>query len=144
MPGLVPGIHDLRQQKTWIAGTSPAMTQQNHPNSGGLGAVSRPRHALEDFAPVLGVLDGVAHQQQEGLFLEIAPPAFASVKLDVMAAATFGERMPFAHRLDRPTKRSVPHASGSQNAQNLRAPGTRPQRTATNAPQTERLKLEQT
>jgi hypothetical protein len=26
MPGLVPGIHDLRRQKTWMAGTSPAMT----------------------------------------------------------------------------------------------------------------------
>jgi hypothetical protein len=29
MPGLVPGIHDLSQepkQKTWMAGTSPAMT----------------------------------------------------------------------------------------------------------------------
>ena len=29
MPGLVPGIHvflDLSQSKTWMAGTSPAMT----------------------------------------------------------------------------------------------------------------------
>jgi hypothetical protein len=26
MPGLVPGIHDLKQDKTWMAGTSPAMT----------------------------------------------------------------------------------------------------------------------
>jgi hypothetical protein len=29
MPGLVPGIHDFRraqQAKTWMAGTSPAMT----------------------------------------------------------------------------------------------------------------------
>jgi hypothetical protein len=26
MPGLVPGIHDLKQAKTWMAGTSPAMT----------------------------------------------------------------------------------------------------------------------
>jgi hypothetical protein len=30
MPGLVPGIHDLlpstEQRKTWMAGTSPAMT----------------------------------------------------------------------------------------------------------------------
>jgi hypothetical protein len=30
MPGLVPGIHDLlassHQRKTWMAGTSPAMT----------------------------------------------------------------------------------------------------------------------
>jgi hypothetical protein len=29
MPGLVPGIHDLKQshwKKTWMAGTSPAMT----------------------------------------------------------------------------------------------------------------------
>jgi hypothetical protein len=30
MPGLVPGIHEflpLRTQKTWMAGTSPAMTE---------------------------------------------------------------------------------------------------------------------
>jgi hypothetical protein len=26
MPGLVPGIHDL--DKTWMAGTSPAMTNE--------------------------------------------------------------------------------------------------------------------
>ena len=31
MPGLVPGIHVLpvwRQRKTWMAGTSPAMTKK--------------------------------------------------------------------------------------------------------------------
>jgi hypothetical protein len=28
MPGLVPGIHDLQfNLKTWMAGTSPAMTR---------------------------------------------------------------------------------------------------------------------
>jgi hypothetical protein len=29
MPGLVPGIHDyeLSEEKTWMAGTSPAMTK---------------------------------------------------------------------------------------------------------------------
>jgi len=29
MPGLVPGIHDVlgRTVKTWMAGTSPAMTE---------------------------------------------------------------------------------------------------------------------
>jgi hypothetical protein len=26
MPGLVPGIHALLVSKTWMAGTSPAMT----------------------------------------------------------------------------------------------------------------------
>jgi hypothetical protein len=26
MPGLVPGIHVARIMKTWMAGTSPAMT----------------------------------------------------------------------------------------------------------------------
>jgi hypothetical protein len=26
MPGLVPGIHVLLHKKTWMAGTSPAMT----------------------------------------------------------------------------------------------------------------------
>jgi hypothetical protein len=33
MPGLVPGIHVLpiahRRRKTWMAGTSPAMTQNS-------------------------------------------------------------------------------------------------------------------
>ena len=28
MPGLVPGIYDLSRRKTWVAGTSPAMTRQ--------------------------------------------------------------------------------------------------------------------
>jgi hypothetical protein len=28
MPGLVPGIHDLKRTKTWMAGTSPAMTEK--------------------------------------------------------------------------------------------------------------------
>jgi len=30
MPGLVPGIHDLaaKELKTWMAGTSPAMTSE--------------------------------------------------------------------------------------------------------------------
>jgi small subunit ribosomal protein S10 len=28
MPGLVPGIHDLKRAKTWMAGTSPAMTDE--------------------------------------------------------------------------------------------------------------------
>jgi len=33
MPGLVPGIHDLLlpiAAKTWMAGTSPAMTVENY------------------------------------------------------------------------------------------------------------------
>src|SRR5262245_43005386 len=29
MPGLVPGIHVLRERKAWMAGTSPAMTMSN-------------------------------------------------------------------------------------------------------------------
>jgi hypothetical protein len=29
MPGLVPGIHVLAAQKTWMAGTSPAMTNMS-------------------------------------------------------------------------------------------------------------------
>jgi hypothetical protein len=28
MPGLVPGIHVLMTGKTWMAGTSPAMTNE--------------------------------------------------------------------------------------------------------------------
>ena len=33
MPGLVPGIHELRErcQKSWMAGTSPAMTACEKP-----------------------------------------------------------------------------------------------------------------
>ena len=27
MPGLVPGIHVLTQRKSWMAGSSPAMTK---------------------------------------------------------------------------------------------------------------------
>jgi hypothetical protein len=30
MPGLVPGIHVLAVSKTWMAGTSPAMTQSSY------------------------------------------------------------------------------------------------------------------
>jgi hypothetical protein len=36
MPGLVPGIHiyvELKQNKTWMAGTSPAMTRVYYSNS---------------------------------------------------------------------------------------------------------------
>jgi hypothetical protein len=29
MPGLVPGIHVLLFEKTWMAGTSPAMTTES-------------------------------------------------------------------------------------------------------------------
>jgi hypothetical protein len=32
MPGLVPGIHVFLALKTWMAGTSPAMTQNNEAN----------------------------------------------------------------------------------------------------------------
>jgi hypothetical protein len=28
MPGLVPGIHAVETSKTWMAGTSPAMTEK--------------------------------------------------------------------------------------------------------------------
>jgi hypothetical protein len=31
MPGLVPGIHDFLSFKTWMAGTSPAMTEYKYP-----------------------------------------------------------------------------------------------------------------
>jgi hypothetical protein len=34
MPGLVPGIHVfLRVARTWMAGTSPAMTARNRPHA---------------------------------------------------------------------------------------------------------------
>jgi hypothetical protein len=36
MPGLVPGIHVLVAEKTWMAGTSPAMTKNNIPVIPGL------------------------------------------------------------------------------------------------------------
>jgi hypothetical protein len=29
MPGLVPGIHVFAARKTWMAGTSPAMTKES-------------------------------------------------------------------------------------------------------------------
>ena len=34
MPGLVPGIHvfGCSERKTWMAGTSPAMTKERVPN----------------------------------------------------------------------------------------------------------------
>ena len=34
MPGLVPGIHDLEPTKTWMAGTSPAMTRKDPKQKG--------------------------------------------------------------------------------------------------------------
>src|SRR4051794_5001991 len=43
MPGLVPGIHVLAasRRKTWMAGTSPAMTLRNQPNSTTMPAIAR-------------------------------------------------------------------------------------------------------
>jgi hypothetical protein len=31
MPGFMPGIHDFASSKTWMAGTSPAMTKNKMP-----------------------------------------------------------------------------------------------------------------
>src|SRR5205809_2875303 len=95
------------------------MRLTGRPRSGGLRAFPAVAHALEDFRPVFRVLDGLAHQLQKDFFLEIAAPALAAVEVDVMAAATFGERVPLARRLNRSTKRSLAHASGprAQNSQ---------------------------
>jgi hypothetical protein len=42
MPGLVPGIHVLgRQVKTWLAGTSPAMTVEGAGSVCGLMTIVR-------------------------------------------------------------------------------------------------------
>src|SRR5438445_9668715 len=58
MPGLVPGIHVLlfisEKERTWMAGTSPAMTQQNSLNPRHVelrllaGAVAAQRAVLAD------------------------------------------------------------------------------------------------
>src|SRR5690348_3194627 len=62
MPGLVPGIHDfLNGSKTWMAGTSPAMTRRI---SGGQPCASEEReresslrHGLVGNVPVVAVED---------------------------------------------------------------------------------------
>ena len=43
MPGFMPGIHDLKSAKTWMAGTSPAMTPEN-----------RSRYLATAFAATIG------------------------------------------------------------------------------------------
>ena len=47
MPGLVPGIHVLthRARKTWMAGTSPAMTDGESRRSFGYRSISFTRYA---------------------------------------------------------------------------------------------------
>jgi hypothetical protein len=45
MPGLVPGIHAFLVAKTWMAGTSPAMTAESK-NKNGAGMT--PRRLTED------------------------------------------------------------------------------------------------
>ena len=42
MPGLVPGIHVLGKIKSWMAGTSPAMTVPSIGISPGMGSRMRP------------------------------------------------------------------------------------------------------
>ncbi len=37
MPGFMPGIHALDASKTWMAGTSPAMTKKLQPKKFGAG-----------------------------------------------------------------------------------------------------------
>jgi hypothetical protein len=52
MPGLVPGIHVLLTffaAKTWMAGTSPAMTMKTHCEDGGHGAKSAPLPTLRRY-----------------------------------------------------------------------------------------------
>src|ERR1041384_6823198 len=94
----------------------PAITPGRN-RSGGLRGVRAARHAFEDSGPVFGVLDRLAHQLEKFLFLEIAPPALAAVKFHVMSAAAVGERVPFARRLDRSTKRSsIAHTARSPSA----------------------------
>src|SRR5260221_2054 len=60
MPGLVPGIHVLvlQQSKTWMAGTSPAMTNFT------LSVLIRHRHGAQRLA--------LAHRQFLGLRLQLA------------------------------------------------------------------------
>lgn len=58
MPGLVPGIHvlaALQSQKTWMAGTSPAMTklgdgiETHFEHAGNMGGL--PLAAVKDLVP---------------------------------------------------------------------------------------------
>src|SRR3954465_2326223 len=78
--------------------------------SGGLGFVACARHALKDSRPVLGVLDHVAHAQEESLLGEIAAPALAAIKLDIVPAPALGQRMPFANGFDGGLERCFAHA----------------------------------
>src|SRR5215212_9672374 len=88
------------------------------------GFVARARHALQDFRPVLGVLDHVTHAQEESLLAEITAPALAAIKLDVMAAAALGERMPFANGFDGCLKRRIAQARPAPECAIPFAPGT--------------------
>jgi hypothetical protein len=48
MPGLVPGIHvfcSIKEAKTWMAGTSPAMTVRTTPHCHGMSAQFKSRHS---------------------------------------------------------------------------------------------------
>src|SRR3954467_7646830 len=92
LPGLGPktaGLdHSLPMRPTALAaGQRPCLHMRliSRPPSGRFGAVNAIAHPLEDFGPIFGVQDRLPHQQQEGLFLEVAAPALAAVEVDVMA-----------------------------------------------------------
>src|SRR5947209_1526235 len=45
---------------------------------------ARAGHPLKDLRPVFGILDDIAHPQQKCFLGEIAAPALAAIKLDIM------------------------------------------------------------
>jgi hypothetical protein len=51
MPGPVPGIHVFLGPKTWMAGTSPAMTAKNISH-----IICVPRHFANRYAPPFSIL----------------------------------------------------------------------------------------
>jgi len=59
MPGLVPGIHAFFLRKTWMAGTSPAMTESKNSMTRGLDHVV---HVVRDLAAAAAVYERLGFQ----------------------------------------------------------------------------------
>src|SRR5881396_209516 len=100
MPGLVPGIHVLRRTrpgKTWMAGTSPAMTESSvlvrlrlgvSRRREGLVGIGISGRALDDDEGVLGrLVAGVAGRRQ--------PVEAGSERLAVLRGDRLAERGDF-------------------------------------------------
>src|SRR5260370_8716473 len=87
MPGLVPGIRDLNADtwKTWMAGTSPAMTGQ-----------------------VLSILVYSSHQGRESVVSEVSGAGWAASPADVSGATADGSP-PIARDGNRAAAKSAPN-----------------------------------